>query len=58
MQKLNEKNISFQEVAPDGTLTISAHPAKFSPEDPFSRERILNKKRFKIYYPDICTFKY
>lgn len=28
--------------------TYNAHPAKFSPEDKFSRERIIIKKRFNI----------
>lgn len=30
-------------------FTYSAHPARFSPEDKFSRERILVKKRFNIF---------
>jgi H/ACA ribonucleoprotein complex subunit 3 len=31
-----------------GTPTSSAHPARFSPDDKFSRERILCKTRFNI----------
>nr|BAV58192.1 H/ACA ribonucleoprotein complex subunit 3 [Ulva partita] len=34
--------------APDGKPTVSAHPARFSPDDKFSRERITLKKRFGI----------
>jgi len=39
---------SLQKIGPDGTPTKSAHPARFSPDDKFSRERITNKKRFGI----------
>jgi len=31
-----------------GLPTNSAHPARFSPEDQFSRERITMKKRFGL----------
>ncbi|XP_052860105.1 H/ACA ribonucleoprotein complex subunit 3 isoform X1 [Anopheles cruzii] len=31
-----------------GTPTQSAHPARFSPEDKFSRHRIIIKKRFGL----------
>ncbi|CAD7928019.1 unnamed protein product [Amoebophrya sp. A120] len=34
--------------APDGTPTYSAHPARFSPDDKFSAQRIACKKRFGI----------
>jgi len=37
-----------QKTAPDGTPTQSAHPARFSPDDKFSRERIVVKKRFNL----------
>jgi H/ACA ribonucleoprotein complex subunit 3 len=32
----------------EGAPTHSAHPARFSPDDKFSRERIETKKRFGI----------
>jgi H/ACA ribonucleoprotein complex subunit 3 len=38
----------LQKVAPDGTPTQSAHPARFSPDDKFSRERVTTKKRFNL----------
>ena len=31
-----------------GRPTMSAHPARFSPDDKFSKERIACKKRFGI----------
>eukprot|EP00731_Ephydatia_muelleri_P025936 Em0018g36a len=31
-----------------GKPTISAHPARFSPDDQFSRQRITLKKRFGL----------
>lgn len=36
----------LQKVGPDGKPTESAHPARFSPDDKFSRERVTCKKRF------------
>lgn len=35
-------------IAPNGQQAISAHPARFSPEDRYSRERITIKKRFNL----------
>lgn len=40
---------------PDGRATISAHPARFTPEDRYSRERILIKKRFNLLYDGVAT---
>lgn len=37
-----------QKEAPEGSPTQSAHPARFSPDDKFSRERVECKKRFKL----------
>ena len=37
-----------QKVAPDGSPTQSAHPARFSPDDKFSRERVECKRRFNL----------
>ena len=31
-----------------GAPTLSAHPARFSPDDKFSKERIACKKRFGL----------
>lgn len=39
---------TLSKIAPDGTPTLSAHPARFSPDDKFSRERITVKKRFGL----------
>jgi|TARA_B110000208_G_C11683684_1_gene399749 H/ACA ribonucleoprotein complex subunit 3 len=39
-------------VAPDGKPTHSAHPARFSPDDKFSRHRITVKKRFGVLLTD------
>lgn len=38
----------LQKLDPEGNPTKSAHPARFSPDDKFSRERITLKKRFGI----------
>ena len=37
-----------QKEDPAGSPTSSAHPARFSPDDKFSKERVMNKKRFGV----------
>lgn len=32
----------------DGSFTLNAHPARFSPDDKFSKERIELKERFGV----------
>ncbi|KAK3731754.1 hypothetical protein RRG08_035423 [Elysia crispata] len=32
----------------EGKPTVSAHPARFSPEDKYSRQRIITKQRFGL----------
>jgi len=44
----NTRIYTLSKTAPDGTPTKSAHPARFSPDDKFSAQRILIKKRFSI----------
>jgi H/ACA ribonucleoprotein complex subunit 3 len=36
----------LQKEDPNGSPTSSAHPARFSPDDKFSKQRVVNKKRF------------
>ncbi|MED6260468.1 snoRNP complex protein [Ataeniobius toweri] len=38
----------IKKVTPEGQPTSSAHPARFSPDDKFSRHRVQLKKRFGI----------
>lgn len=56
MYYINEegkKVYTLEKVAENGReSTVSAHPARFSPEDKYSRERILIKKRFGIFEPN------
>jgi H/ACA ribonucleoprotein complex subunit 3 len=39
---------TLKKEAPDGSATHSAHPARFSPDDKFSKQRIICKKRFGV----------
>ncbi|XP_034231822.1 H/ACA ribonucleoprotein complex subunit 3 [Thrips palmi] len=51
MYYLNEKNervYTFKSTDPNGKPTLSAHPARFSPEDKYSRQRITIKRRFGL----------
>jgi H/ACA ribonucleoprotein complex subunit 3 len=48
----NKRVYTLLKVSPDGSPTLSAHPARFSPDDKFSRHRITIKKRFGIMLTD------
>ena len=37
-----------QKEAADGTPTESAHPARISPDDKYSKHRVITKTRFNI----------
>lgn len=39
---------SLKKTSPSGKVTKSAHPARFSPDDKFSRHRVTLKKRFNV----------
>jgi H/ACA ribonucleoprotein complex subunit 3 len=39
---------TLKKTDPNGEPTKSAHPARFSPDDKFSRERVTLKKRFGV----------
>ncbi|EDV26105.1 H/ACA ribonucleoprotein complex subunit 3 [Trichoplax sp. H2] len=39
---------TMKKVDPNGKPTISAHPARFSPDDKYSRQRVLLKRRFGL----------
>ncbi|KAL7752024.1 snoRNP complex protein [Sorochytrium milnesiophthora] len=39
---------TLKKQTPQGETTISAHPARFSPDDKYSRQRITLKKRFGL----------
>jgi H/ACA ribonucleoprotein complex subunit 3 len=41
------------EKAGEEKVTESAHPARFSPDDKFSSQRVMTKKRFNVYLPNL-----
>jgi H/ACA ribonucleoprotein complex subunit 3 len=43
---------TLKKLDPEEKATLSAHPARFSPDDKFSRERVTLKRRFKILIAD------
>lgn len=43
---------TLKKQTPTDKITESAHPARFSPDDKFSRQRVACKKRFNIYLPN------
>ena len=50
--KMNLKQILMQKRTDDGFPTSTAHPARFSPEDKYSRHRLIIKKRFGLLLTD------
>jgi len=49
---------TLEKVDPSGDPTFSAHPARFSPEDKYSRQRITIKKRFGLLPTQQPALKY
>ncbi|EKX37613.1 hypothetical protein GUITHDRAFT_52985, partial [Guillardia theta CCMP2712] len=48
---LNEQGMrqyTLKKQDPDGNPTVSAHPARFSPDDKFSQQRVTLKKRYNL----------
>ncbi len=43
---------TLKKADPEGNATMSAHPARFSPDDKYSRHRVAIKRRFKILQSD------
>ncbi|RAL01974.1 H/ACA ribonucleoprotein complex subunit NOP10 [Aspergillus ibericus CBS 121593] len=39
---------TLKKVTEDGRVTKSAHPARFSPDDKYSRHRVTLKKRYGL----------
>ncbi|KAJ2161570.1 snoRNP complex protein [Coemansia sp. RSA 552] len=39
---------TLKKVTSTGEVTKSAHPARFSPDDKYSRQRVVLKRRFNI----------
>jgi len=51
MYYVDEKGVkvyTLSKTAPNGEPTQSAHPARFSPDDKFSKERVTCKRRFGV----------
>lgn len=43
-----ERVYTLKKEDPEGRATVSAHPARFSPDDKFSAQRVTCKKRFGL----------
>ncbi|KAM9317470.1 H/ACA ribonucleoprotein complex subunit 3 [Gastrophryne carolinensis] len=48
LNEQGERVYTMKKLSPAGEQTSSAHPARFSPDDKFSRHRITIKKRFSL----------
>ncbi|XP_040269100.1 H/ACA ribonucleoprotein complex subunit 3 [Bufo bufo] len=48
LDEQGDRVYTMKKVAPSGQLTSSAHPARFSPDDKYSRHRFSIKKRFGL----------
>lgn len=49
---------TLQKTTEDGEITKSAHPARFSPDDKYSRHRVTLKKRFGLLPTQQEAIKY
>ncbi|XP_012282238.1 H/ACA ribonucleoprotein complex subunit 3 [Orussus abietinus] len=48
MDENGDRVYTLKKFDPSGKPTFTAHPARFSPEDKYSRERIIIKRRFGL----------
>jgi H/ACA ribonucleoprotein complex subunit 3 len=48
VDETNSRVYTLAKTDPKGNPTFSAHPARFSPEDAYSRQRIIIKQRFNL----------
>ncbi|XP_034834520.1 H/ACA ribonucleoprotein complex subunit 3-like [Maniola hyperantus] len=48
LNKNGDRQYTLATIEPNGKPTLSAHPARFSPEDKYSRQRITINKRFGL----------
>nr|XP_019012608.1 H/ACA ribonucleoprotein complex subunit 3 [Kwoniella pini CBS 10737]OCF51389.1 H/ACA ribonucleoprotein complex subunit 3 [Kwoniella pini CBS 10737] len=48
LDERGNRNYTLKKITSTGKPTKSAHPARFSPDDKFSRHRVTIKKRFGI----------
>ncbi|ESQ50420.1 hypothetical protein EUTSA_v10002146mg [Eutrema salsugineum] len=57
---INEKGekVYTTKESPLGTATESAHPARFSPDDKYSQQRVMLKKRFGLLPTQNAPVKY
>ncbi|KAK7378480.1 hypothetical protein VNO80_03922 [Phaseolus coccineus] len=53
-----DKVYTTKKESPVGLATQSAHPARFSPDDKYSRQRVLLKKRFGLLPTQQPPLKY
>lgn len=44
----NKRIYTLEMFTPEGEPTFNAHPARFSPDDKFSAERMALKKRYNL----------
>lgn len=49
---------TLKKATEDGEITKSAHPARFSPDDKYSRHRVTLKKRFGLLPTQQEAIKY
>ena len=58
LDKNGKRVYTLQVVLEDGSYTLNSHPARFSPDDKFSKERIECKERFGLLLTQCDAPKY
>ncbi|XP_954112.1 nucleolar protein (Nop10) [Theileria annulata] len=49
LDKEGKRVYTLKNLGPNGEHCLTAHPARFSPEDKYSKQRIALKKRFNLF---------
>ncbi|KAH6948027.1 hypothetical protein HPB50_022465 [Hyalomma asiaticum] len=48
LDKSGNRVYTLKQLSPDGKPTSTAHPSRFTPDDQYSKYRILIKRRFNL----------
>jgi len=58
LNEAGDRVYTLKRTSPEGKPTVSSHPARFSPDDQYSRQRIILKKRMGLLLTQTPVPKY
>lgn len=56
--KTGKRVYTLKKTSPSGSITKSSHPARFSPDDKYSRQRVTLKKRYILDLSNQLTYRF